>query len=700
MRLPDRQRSRAVLVGISTYRSPRLDNLPAVDNNLKDLAALLTHPQQGSIAADNCHTLVNPAEPRVVFDTVRRHAREAQDTLVVYFTGHGLVGERNELFLSLGRTDPEAVAVTAFPYSLVCSILAESPAANRVVILDCCFSGRAIADMTNRTERILGQVAVEGTYVLTSTPANAVALAPVGATHTAFTGELIKLLRSGIPNGPELLTFADVYRHLLHSSSTKGLPEPKQRGTGTVDLLALSRNPWQPKKKAVQKAAAQKAAAVKPPAKAAAGKAAAGKGAAAKPSAATATAAAKPSAATAAKPSAATAAKPATAAKAVKVTPPPSAPLQRMPRLGFGLGGQLLVVAAGDRPIEVWDVAAGRLVYTLTGHTDGVERIALDGAGRIMASTGTDRTTRIWDLAARRMVSEHKDILVKGMALNPDGTLLATVGGGKSVRLWDAVNGKHIGALVGHTKSVNRVSFTPDGRHVVSTARDRSVRTWDIHSARTVSTVSDVDTPDRCAIHLPSGLVAAACPDHAIQLRELKGGRKIARLAGHTDAVHQLTFSRDGRLLASAGRDNTIRLWDIAARVPVTVYTEYAKSVFHMAFNPDGRFLATVGQDTVVRLRSFFADRVIRSLEDGVKTVPWFTFSPDGRRLAAATVERAVPRVRLWDMTSGGGPHLLSATTTLDDPSFMIGPIAPTRPVTTPQPRSLLDRVRGLVRGA
>ncbi len=167
----------------------------------------------------------------------------AEDTLLVYFAGHGRTGPRNELYLGMTDTDPDELPVSALPFDFIREVFGDSPAANRVLILDCCFSGRAIQDMSGPDEAILGQIGIDGTYTLTSAPANAVALAPIGAHYTAFTGELITLLRTGLPNGPELLTFATVYRQLLHTMTILGLPLPRQRGTGTVDQLALARNP-------------------------------------------------------------------------------------------------------------------------------------------------------------------------------------------------------------------------------------------------------------------------------------------------------------------------------------------------------------------------------------------------------------------------------------------------------------------------
>ncbi|MFS8103902.1 caspase family protein [Lentzea alba] len=242
MRLPVPASSYAVLIGTSTYRNGDLAGLPAVRHNLDDLAAILTDPDLGGLPADHCVVVPDPTDVRALYQVLREHAARATDTLLVYFAGHGLTGPRNDLYLSLTDTDARELPVSALAYDLVRDVIADSPARNRAVILDCCFSGRAAADMAGE-EAVYGQVGIEGTYVLAATSANAVALAPPGARHTAFTGELLQLLRSGVPEGPELLTFGVIYRHLLHTTTSRGLPVPRQRGTGTADLLALTRNP-------------------------------------------------------------------------------------------------------------------------------------------------------------------------------------------------------------------------------------------------------------------------------------------------------------------------------------------------------------------------------------------------------------------------------------------------------------------------
>jgi uncharacterized protein YjbI with pentapeptide repeats len=238
--LPDPDRSRAVLIGASTYS--HLEDLPAVRNNLSGFRDVLIAPALGGLPADNCTVVAEPAKPVDVYRTLRQHAAAAEDTLLVYFAGHGRTGTRNELFLCLPGTDPDELPYTAWPYDELRRVVADSRATKKVVILDCCFSGRALADQAGDEETILGQVGIEGTYLLTATAANAVALAPPGERYTAFTGTLLGLLNTGIPDGPELLTFAQIYPRLQHALTSRQLPRPRQQGSDTIAHLALTRN--------------------------------------------------------------------------------------------------------------------------------------------------------------------------------------------------------------------------------------------------------------------------------------------------------------------------------------------------------------------------------------------------------------------------------------------------------------------------
>lgn len=240
MRLPDPARSQALLIGCAEYDDPELHRLPAVRNNVLDLHELLTDTAYGSFAPDHCAEVIDPSDVRDVGEALERSAAQATDTLMIYFAGHGLLDSAGQLYLGIRTTGTDRLRWTGIPFSLVRQVVSESPAENRVVILDCCFSGRAIEAMGSTLPA--GQLEIAGTYTLTSVSANTPSAAPRGAVHTAFTGELVKALRDGIPDDSRLLTLGSLHRHLVRVLTARGLPGPQCRGTGTSDLLALAPN--------------------------------------------------------------------------------------------------------------------------------------------------------------------------------------------------------------------------------------------------------------------------------------------------------------------------------------------------------------------------------------------------------------------------------------------------------------------------
>lgn len=64
----------------------------------------------------------------------------------------------------------------------------------------------------------------------------------------------------------------------------------------------------------------------------------------------------------------------------------------------FSPDGQLLATASTDDTAQLWDVATGSAIATLTGHSSTVMSCAFAPFGLLLATTGTDMTARLWDI--------------------------------------------------------------------------------------------------------------------------------------------------------------------------------------------------------------------------------------------------------------------------------------------------------------
>jgi peptide/nickel transport system substrate-binding protein len=238
--LPDPLLSRAVLVGSADYQT--LPALPPVRHNLPALASALGASDVWGLPEHNCLVVENPQSVADLLDPVVEAAGQATDTLLFYYAGHGLVDpRRSELHLAVAGSDPQRM-YTAVSYGHVRDALLDSRASRRIVILDCCYSGRALGQMGDSVAAVVNEVSAEGTYVLAAAAENKVALAPPGAQFTAFTGELLDIMTRGIPGKGPLLDLDSIYMHLHAAARGKGFPLPQKRDRNTAGQLGLIRN--------------------------------------------------------------------------------------------------------------------------------------------------------------------------------------------------------------------------------------------------------------------------------------------------------------------------------------------------------------------------------------------------------------------------------------------------------------------------
>jgi WD40 repeat protein len=143
-----------------------------------------------------------------------------------------------------------------------------------------------------------------------------------------------------------------------------------------------------------------------------------------------------------------------------------------------------ILAATGYTRAKIFDVATGRALLQIPGHSDYVLASAFDPTGSVLAVAGSARDIEVWDVGSRRMrhrLRGHRDSTLS-VAFAPAGGLLASGSADRSIKLWDYQAGNLIGTLEGHTGDVGGLAFLADGRLLASKSRDGTVRLWDCAS--------------------------------------------------------------------------------------------------------------------------------------------------------------------------------------------------------------------------
>ncbi|MGW4982105.1 caspase, EACC1-associated type [Streptomyces mirabilis] len=601
--LPDPNTSRAVLIGTSRYTDPGLTNLPAVAENLKALAGLLRDPGIWGLPKTRCTLISNPATAAEVIDPIIEAAQQATDTLLVYYAGHGLIARRDaELHLALTGSRPNA-AHTALAYATIRDELLDTRARCQVVILDCCYSGRALGRMApaDAATVLADEAAIEGTYLIAAAAETRTALSVPGEPHTAFTAELLTTLRRGIPGQGSHLDLDTLYRHIETSLRAKQRPLPQRRIRNTADRLAFHNRAHTPTRPAPTPTASEPAPPTDPPRPHPAG--------------------------------------------TTRYTP------RGIRRRVFIAGAVVLAGAGTATGAALWprgksgdSVRTRRLTDTDTGD------VAFSPADRTLVTIGTSES-QVWDVATGKMVAESSDGQneLSFLAFSPDGKTFATSGG--DIRVRDAATAVPIATFPSAPdRSIVPLSFSPDGKMLAcggadtgtvddsGNAEDRknSFRLLDRSTGRVRAASSEHGL--RAVAFSPDGKTVACANDSGCWLWDVVG-RRFRHDIGLRDSTHTVLFTPDGRLVTAG--EGGVRLWDATSlRIKATLP---AGTTYAVALNKDGRTIATAGPHGV-QLWDMTTRRPTATLTDN--TTQSLAWSPDGRTLAGATSQSSVKNTR------------------------------------------------------
>ncbi len=634
--LPDPNQSRAVLIGTSQYE--KMVSLPAVRNNILQFAKLLVDGRIWGLPKEHCVTIRDPSSREKLLDSVVEAATEAKDTLLFYYAGHGLLAQRTaDLRLALVGSDPDPRSsnYTTVPYDDIRNALLDSQAIRKIVILDCCFSGRALGQMTDDVAAVANVASVDGTYVIASAAENKIALAPPQEEFTAFTGQLLDALRQGIPGRGELLDLDTIYGWAHEAMIAKGRPAPQRRVRNTAGQLSLVRN------RAYRPVPAPETSSELPTSDIRLADA--------------------PRSLRTAR----------DAPRTLPVVQPAPAALTRPIRIltsdlrdvrcvAFSPDGRLLATGAYGPPadetwatklvngyyyeVRLWDPATGQSLRTFKSSKrkgGPVSAVAFSPDGHLLAVAvcgvfpKKDPQVLLWDtLTGQHLWTFEWDIQLgasPSLLFSPDGSLVITGTSKGAIGLWNPVTGQHLRTLeVGKVHTVNLVpAFSPDGRLLA--VGDRTVQLWDPATGQHLRTLEPADAGTRVSepAFSPDGrLLAAVVTQYSTTGSTLTSRDRV------NVAVGESLF---GKPLPTPVRDR-VPVWDpvtgqhLRTMEPGDIGTD----VSALAFSPDGRLLAAGTKHDGVWLWNPATGKLKGTLEAGENGihVSALAFSPGGHLLA------------------------------------------------------------------
>jgi WD40 repeat protein len=276
-----------------------------------------------------------------------------------------------------------------------------------------------------------------------------------------------------------------------------------------------------------------------------------------------------------------------------------SGQVQPLEQCAVGAGGAILATVhedswEGGRVVQLWNAHNGQELYRLTGAQKPIRALALSRDEKLVIAAADDNKIFVWDAASGKPQTPFTaetdapgNDIIQVLAVSPDKSTLAigTWSMGKiltpdaegrkddtyQISLWDLPSHKLLKILPGDTDFLSALVFSSDGKVLFSASDDETIRAWDVAGGTEKWKVAAHD--DKPSELAPSEIRLALSPDGntlaaglnrgTIKLLDADSGREIATLAGHEVGVSDLCFAPDGRTLYSSGWDGRMRVWEI-----------------------------------------------------------------------------------------------------------------------------------------
>jgi WD40 repeat protein/tRNA A-37 threonylcarbamoyl transferase component Bud32 len=336
---------------------------------------------------------------------------------------------------------------------------------------------------------------------------------------------------------------------------------------------------------------------------------------------------------------------------------------------------------------QIWDAATGRQLHTL--HVPGLpfETLQFSPDSRLLLGTfktsttdviiryrdgvecmHTHRVVRLWDVATGkevRVLRGHTDRVVSA-CFSPDGRRILTASWDQTARIWDAATGQELFVLTNSHFSVKSAAFSKDGRRVLMVS-DRSKNEWPVTPRDGKKTPALVDPPLRPEVSVAAidSLVSGPSSKFRsswlrefapVRLFDAQSGKELAVLGA--DEAECATFSPNGERVAVAGFQGTVKFWDAETAKFVASWNGRHTNPQSIAYSPDGlRLLLEYGDSNAKGGRV-----CVCSAADGKELASWSfepgsrsaVFSPDGQQLLIFPRRGYVAHKRVFGGGAGG----------------------------------------------
>lgn len=147
---------------------------------------------------------------------------------------------------------------------------------------------------------------------------------------------------------------------------------------------------------------------------------------------------------------------------------------------------KLVLIGSTADTAQVYDVNTGKVVQSLSGHSNGVWSAVWSPDGTKILTTSQDGIIYLWEASTGKLLNSflgHQG-MIRSIAWSPDGTLALSAGDDYTARVWKPGTGVLLYTLHGHKKVIWNVEWARDGKTALTGGLDGVALLWDMSTGK------------------------------------------------------------------------------------------------------------------------------------------------------------------------------------------------------------------------
>ncbi|MGD1920015.1 MAG: hypothetical protein ACFCAD_14650, partial [Pleurocapsa sp.] len=397
---------------------------------------------------------------------------------------------------------------------------------------------------------------------------------------------------------------------------------------------------------------------------------------------------------------------------------------QQVNGVGVSNYGDIIITASDDQTLKVWN-KKGNIIKTFTGKEAQANTISwnqtkinhpvlnaedshINNSDRLI-NIKNETIVEVRNKSDNRLINTYPhQSIVNSISTSLDDKLLATATFDGKINIWSK-EGILQQTLSGHQGEVLDVKFVPDlskgdSYKIISTGVDKTVRIWQVfdrysnkeegiysiarssaspnsfatadwdgkisfwrsnnsnNTQKLINTIVGHDDAISQIKYSPNGkIVASASWDKTIKLWNTINNQLNHTLRGHEDGINSIAFSSDNKILVSASEDKTIKIWNVENKPElVKTLTGHTDSIKAITISFDGQLIASAGYDKTIKIWSN-AGELLQTINAHNLAITSLSFTPDSKKLASGSWDNSI---KLWSIQDAGRDSNLLHTLT------------------------------------